>query len=268
METDIKVAFEKAFEEGARANNMCCPKVHVLDVIDSTNDKLRELARAGAIEGETVIALSQTNGHGRSGRSFYSPAGGNLYISILLRPDNMDRVGCITPAGAVAALRAIREVCDKEVYIKWVNDLYYNNRKICGILAQAFDIGTDSQFVILGIGINVRGNERDVPEEIRDIYGTLYNTDELSEEEGYLKLSALAASLHYNYMNIYSGSDTSYMQEYRESSNVIGKMVSYISGQEEKNIKVVDIDDAGGLVVEDETGIIRTYRDGEIRIRL
>lgn len=261
METDIRL-FEQIFKE------LMCPKLYIYDEIDSTNDRLKEYADQGAADGTVVVALSQTNGHGRSGRTFYSPKGGNLYMSILIRPGKATLSPLITPAGAVATAKAIEKVCGKKVDIKWVNDLYLCGRKICGILAQGYNIGQDSQYIIIGIGINVRNPGGDVPEELRNIYGSVYG-NEITDADAAMILPRLSAELYGNYMEMYkNGFQSGLMDEYRSRSNVIGKRVRYISGNDESYIDVIGIDDNGGLVTKDTNGDIVTYMDGEIRIKL
>ena len=268
MEANI-IDFEKAFNNNSRYNMPPCAKLYYHDTIDSTNDELRRLAVNGAEHGTVVAASCQTNGHGRSGRSFYSPSGGNLYISILLRPNNLDRMHLFTPFGAVATALAIKEVCDVDVKIKWVNDLYIADKKICGILAQGYDFGTEDCQIIVGIGINICGKTESVPDDIRQVYGSIYDSDEVDTNSIAGIVPKIAASLYYNYMKMYSGcDDAKYMQLYRELSNVIGRKVTYYSGNDAHTIDVTDIDDRGRIVTVDENGIQKAYSDGEIRIKL
>ncbi len=112
--------------------------LHVEDILDSTNLEARRLV----LDGETsmpavVIARQQTAGRGRLGRGFYSPRDG-LYLSIVIRPTfDMSRASQVTVAAAAATSEAIDEICGCESLIKWVNDIYVNNKKVCGILTEA-----------------------------------------------------------------------------------------------------------------------------------
>lgn len=250
------------------SENIICPDVYFFESIGSTNDYLRELAENGAKEGTVVVSYCQTNGHGRSGRSFYSPEGGNLYMSILLRPEDLNNLNLLTPAAAVAVFRAIKRVLGIEVKIKWVNDLYFNGKKVCGILASAYGFLDNNPFVVVGIGINVSVEESKVPEDIKGIYGSLLN-GQLTSDEVSRVLPELAAATFEEYMNIYKNEDVSkYMKEYKEYSMVVGEKVSYLSGNETINVDVIDIDNNGGLVVREANGNVKTYMDGEIRIKL
>ncbi len=137
---------------------------------DSTNAYLKALAHDGAPEGTTVIAKRQSGGRGRLGRSFYSPEGG-LYMSTLLRPSHSAEVSLlVTTAAAAAVSRAIFDVFGKENQIKWVNDIYINSRKVCGILAEAALSKDGIDFVVLGIGVNLY-SDSPLPDSIKNIAG-------------------------------------------------------------------------------------------------
>ncbi len=112
--------------------------IDVRESVTSTNTVLKELAEHGGREGMVVIAQRQTMGKGRLGRSFYSPQGGGLYMSVLLRPRfSAEEALSITTAAAVAVARAIDDVTGERAMIKWVNDVYFHGRKVCGILTEA-----------------------------------------------------------------------------------------------------------------------------------
>ena len=131
--------------------------IAVVDEIDSTNRAVRGMAEADAPEGTVLFAEQQTAGKGRMGRSFFSPAGSGLYFSILLRPQGKvaDPLK-ITAAAGVAVAEAVDAVLGIDLKIKWVNDLYLANKKVCGILAEgAFDEKGGLNYCVLGIGINV-----------------------------------------------------------------------------------------------------------------
>jgi len=150
----------------------------VLPVTDSTNNLLREMAAAGAPEGRCVIANSQTMGKGRLGRVFYSPADTGVYLSLLLRPGqcSAEQASKLTTMAAVAACEAIEDVSDEKASIKWVNDIYMNDRKVSGILTEAsFDLESGYlEYAALGIGINIYPPKTGFPEEIKDIAGAVF----------------------------------------------------------------------------------------------
>jgi len=260
-----KSLFEKAFYEVSFEGGYCCNRLELFDVTTSTNDEICKIAENGGPEGSLCISASQTMGQGRSGRSFFSPAGGNLYMSFLLRPASDVPFGLLTPAAAVAVTRTIEKVCKRQAGIKWVNDIFYNDRKVCGIIAKAFNMGQSNMYIVIGIGINVHMSSEEIPEDIK-AYGTLYDTKDTGDE---MIIPRLAAGIYSEYMNIYTNlDDLDFMDEYRKKSIIIGSKVRYITGNEEKYVKVTDINDAGQLVAQDDTGNIFTYNDGEIRIQI
>lgn len=148
--------------------------LNVFDSVDSTNRIAMEIASEGAPEGTVIAAASQTAGRGRLGRSFFSPDGSGIYISLILRPDAPPQdVQHITAAAAVAVCGAIGEFTAEKPYIKWVNDIYMRDRKVCGILVQsASDKGSISHAVV-GIGVNLLPPEGGFPPEVENIAGSV-----------------------------------------------------------------------------------------------
>ena len=156
--------------------------------IDSTNTQARRLAEQQVSAPYLVVAHAQTAGRGRLGRSFYSPAGSGLYMTLALdlRADEAV-VSRVTPAAAVAVFRALEAVCQKQVQIKWVNDLYLDGKKICGILTEAIPTA-DGIRVLVGIGINITTHS--FPEGMRNPAGAV-----LSPKDAPVDLSLLCATV-------------------------------------------------------------------------
>lgn len=144
--------------------------------VPSTNDILKEMARAHAPEGSVVIADAQTAGRGRMGRRFFSPAGSGLYMSVLLRPKLPADLLVITVNAAVAAAKAIEKHTGRPARIKWINDIFQEGKKVCGILAEGQTGGKDpaENFVVLGIGVNLFAPRNGFPEPLRDTAGALF----------------------------------------------------------------------------------------------
>ena len=143
--------------------------VQSYDTMGSTNDICKELAKAGAKEGTLILANSQTAGRGRLGRRFHSPMNDGLYMSLLLRPkEALLAPGLLTACGAVAVHQAIAKLYHVAVDIKWVNDLYFDGKKLCGILAEGqFDSQGKPQYVVMGIGVNLHLPKEGYAEDIR-----------------------------------------------------------------------------------------------------
>lgn len=240
--------------------------VKVYKIIDSTNVEARRHALEGAPHGLTIIAEEQTNGKGRLGRDFYSPAGTGIYMSILLRPqmDGTDIV-LVTTAASVAVCRAVQKVLGAEPQIKWVNDVYLGDKKICGILTEAvsdFEMGKIDT-VVVGIGINYRTDV--FPDELKDKAGSVADGKNVPR-------NVLVAAVLNEFWDIYENlTEREFMEEYRRRSNVIGKEVRFLEKNRWWEGKALDIDDDGGLIVEcmDENGhpVIRTLHTGEITLR-
>lgn len=232
---------------------------------DSTNTRLRELATEGAPEGTAVIAGMQTGGKGRLGRKFFSPSDTGLYMSILLRPEMTaaDAVR-ITTAAAVAVADAVEKISGRKADIKWVNDVYIDGRKICGILTEAaFSLENGGlDYAVCGIGINVYEPEGGFPEDIKDIAGAVLDTpaDDVRNR--------LAALVLENFMNYYNKlSENTFLQGYQSRLMWRGEDINLIRGSEITPAKLIDADEKCRLIVKYEDGTEDTISSGEISIR-
>lgn len=242
-------------------------KIDVYKTIDSTNQEVKRQALEGAGQGLVVLAEQQTMGKGRRGRSFYSPAGTGIYMSVLFRPspEQSKDVVLVTTAASVAICRAIRKVLNEESQIKWVNDVYFRGKKVCGILTEAVSDFESGQIdtVVVGIGINYHVPEDGFPEEIRGIAGSVCT------DENMIPRNSLVAAVLNELFAIYEKlSEREYMEDYRRWSNVIGKDVRFTSGDGWMDAKALDIDDNGGLLVQLDNGEKKTLRTGEITLRV
>ncbi len=247
-----------------RAKDVIC-----LDSVDSTNNYLRKLALDGAPAGQVVIAESQTAGRGRLGRSFASPKGKGIYMSVLLRPKSVDatEVSAISAWVAVAVHNAIFRACGVRSGIKWVNDLTLGAKKLCGILTE-LSIESENrhiQYIIVGVGVNVNEIPEDFPEAYRDIAASLYmHTGTLCDRiriaaEMIRALDTLAVDLPHNRQP--------YLDTYRQYNVTTGKDVRLISYDSESVGYAVRIDDDFGLVVRDGDGKEKTVHSGEVSVR-
>lgn len=237
--------------------------IQVHDVIDSTNTHAKGLAALGAPHGMLVCARSQTGGRGRFGRHFHSPDAGGIYMSLILRPQlPADRAVMTTSMVAVAVAQAVEKLADVDVKIKWVNDLYAQGKKICGILCEAgmdFESG-QLDYVVVGIGVNTSPTE--FPEEIREIATSVGNVcgHDISK-------SRLIAEICNNIEAMLPQlADGSFMAENRRRSNVIGHDIVVLRGGERFPAHAIGIDDEGSLVVETAEGV-QTVHSGEVSVR-
>ena len=197
----------------------------------------------------------------------FSPPGTGIYFSVLFRPapEESSDVVLITTAASVAICRGIRRVLKEEPSIKWVNDVYLRDRKVCGILTEAvsdFESGRIDT-VVVGIGINYREPENGFAEEIKDIAGAVCT------KEKQVPRNELVAAILNELFDLYEGlSERSFIEDYRKWSNVIGKEVKFTSGNEWVYGTATAIDDDGGLVIQLEDGNKQVLRTGEITLRV
>ncbi len=239
-------------------------RIEVHPELDSTNIRAKQLAAQGAPHGTLVVADSQTSGRGRFSRRFYSPPRSGIYLSIILRPAlPAERAVMITSLSAVAAARAIESQADVDVGIKWVNDLYINGKKCCGILCEAsmdFESG-GLEYVVAGIGINTARMQ--FPEELKDIATSVENECGTPVSRSRL-IAEIANQVSALYADLSAGS---FMAENRRRSVVIGREITVLSAAEPYAAKAEDIDNQGRLIVRLADGRTEVLNSGEISIR-
>ncbi len=239
-------------------------KLILLEETDSTNNDAKRIAAEGAIEGTAVLADRQTAGKGRLGRSFFSPEEKGIYMSIVLRPQvALESSTLITSMAAVAVARAIEKTSGVYAQIKWVNDVFLNGKKVCGILTEG---AVDSEsgklaYAVLGIGVNVGCME--FPEELREVATSVGNEAGRQIQKEAL-IAEILNELEALYGTLASGG---FLEESRKRSLVIGKDIKVVGTEQSYPAKAVAIDDLGQLVVETEKGR-QTLRSGEVSVRL
>lgn len=230
------------------------------ETVTSTNDLLKEKALSGAPAGTILVAKSQTAGRGRMGRKFYSPAGKGVYLSILLddlktATDNL----CITAHTAVAVAKTIEKYVKKQTQIKWVNDIYLNGRKVCGILAEKIsDVKRASARIIVGIGINLQEPEGGYPKELGGIAGAVFDRQDDIDQDRFIK-DLITAFFEDNH---------DLLGEYKERNMLAEKDVVIKQGDEPAyTAHVIGIDESFGLRVCLSDGTETVLRSGEISVR-
>lgn len=240
-------------------------KIEYFEEITSTNTVLKERANEGESENTILVSDFQTLGRGRLGRTFFSPKGCGLYLSYLIKPDLCAKDAVfITVAAAVALTRAIKTVFLVDTQIKWVNDIYFENKKLCGILTEG-KISKDGtlQFAVLGVGINLKNPPGGYPEEFR--YKTT-NLEEITGTDCSSQKWRLAAEFINNFDKIFADKNKAYITEYKEASCLIGKEIEILSGKHKGFGRACDIDDSARLVV-DKCGKRILLDSGDVSIR-
>lgn len=239
--------------------------VTVESCVGSTNDELKARAEAGAAEGEVLIARQQTAGKGRLGRSFYSPKGTGLYVSLVLRPAfPAEQALLITTAAAVAVAEAIGALTGRRAKIKWVNDVYLEGRKVCGILAEAaMDFAHQRlRYVVLGIGVNLLEPPGGFPENIRAVAGALFT--QAPPEDALCRLAAEILNRFFGYY--WALPHTGFMAEYRARSLLDGLTVRFAQGSETFTGTALGVDDEVRLRVRLPDGTERCFASGEVTV--
>ncbi len=225
---------------------------------DSTNNCCKRLLAQGKPGRFLVIADEQTAGRGRQGKSFYSPALSGIYFSLVLRPRApLKNAVTATTATAVAICKAIEKLTDKKPKIKWVNDVFIDGKKICGILTEAITDFEDGMVdsVIIGIGINI--STSDFPKDVEN--GGALNAE--------INKNALVSEVVKELVKITDGDYKSFIDYYRTHSLVLGKKIKFIRDEKVTLATAVAIDETGGLEVELENGEHTVLRSGEITLR-
>ncbi len=237
------------------------------ETAESTNTYLKEKSSATPnCDMTLVFAETQTRGRGRLQRSFYSPSQKGLYFSIYAGHDGKKNPGDYTVSAAVAVTRAIESLFSVTCMIKWVNDIYINERKICGILTEAvLDDKTNSiKGFVIGIGINIFKDEN-VPEELKSKIGSITQACEKNTIREKL-LARCVFELH----QAISKNEIP-IEEYRKKSFLTGRHVKVIPIIDDEstsyNATVEGISDNAELIVKLEDGSIKRISTGEVSVR-
>ena len=249
--------------------NAECPwadTLHWYSTIDSTNTRAKEMARDGAPQGTVLIAGHQTGGRGRMGRTFQSPEGMGVYLSVILRPKcKPEELMHLTCAAGTAMVKAVEAVSGIRPGLKWINDLVVGTKKLGGILVEmSVDKGL-VDYAVIGIGINCLQGEEDFHPEIREmaISLSLASGKTVPPE----KLAAAMVDALWDMSKSLFSEKTQLMQLYKENCITLGKDIQVLRGDSVRSAKAVDLDEDGGLVVEYADGTRETVASGEVSIR-
>ena len=241
--------------------------LHWFDSTGSTNDDARSLAKNGAPHGTVLIAGHQTGGHGRLGRSFHSPEGVGIYMTLILRPDcTPDKLMHLTCATAVAICDAVENAVGLRPGIKWTNDLVCGKRKLGGILtALGLTPKGTVDYAIIGIGINCCQSAGDFPEDIRDMAGSLAMVTGKDIDRARVA-AAMMEALWQMDAALLTGADEM-LTRYRSDCITLNRDVVLVRGEEKRYGHAVDIDPQGALVVLFADGHLEAVNSGEISVR-
>jgi len=240
--------------------------IHYYDIIGSTNDEAKRLAEQGAPHGTVLIAGSQTGGRGRMGRSFHSPAGSGIYLSVILRPGcKAARLMHLTCGIAVAVCNAIEAATGFRPGVKWINDIVANGKKLGGILTE-LSLGSDGtvRHAIVGIGLNCKQKTEDFPAELQEIATSLDSVLNVSVSTPQI-LAQLLVSLEMLCSRLEDRK--AIMDVYRSDCITLGKDISVIRGDSQFPGVAIALEDDGSLIVRTETGERLRVDSGEVQVR-
>ena len=242
-------------------------RVEHVSSITSTNTVLKARAAGGAPHGLVLTASRQTQGRGRLGRQFYSPADTGLYMSLLLRPERpVEELGRLTACAAVAAARTVERLSGERTQIKWVNDVLLHGRKICGILTEG-SVSADErlEYAVVGVGVNLHPPEGDFPPELRGVAGSVFGREIIPD----LRCRTAAGILD-ELMDLYADLESpACLEEYKSRSCVLGKEIWLLQpGQKPIPALAVDVEADYALMVRLSDGTLKRVSTGEVSLRI
>jgi BirA family biotin operon repressor/biotin-[acetyl-CoA-carboxylase] ligase len=235
--------------------------------VDSTNEWAKELAAFGAAEGTVAVAETQTAGHGRLGREWFSPKGG-LWFSIILRPKLIAREATkLVFTAGLAVAEVLRKLYALRIETKWPNDVMVEGRKICGILAEMNTTGETVNYVIVGIGLNANINVKDAfPPELAETATSLET--KLGREVNIVELfRALIEKFEGCYDLFNEKGFASILAEWKKNAVFLGSDVEVTLGTETLRGVAVDVDDDGSLIIRLEDGKVKHVYDGDVSLK-
>ena len=215
-------------------------KIDTVDIIDSTNEEMKRRARMGEGEISLLVAEEQISGKGTKGRSFFSPDGTGIYMSLLLRPTyTPEQCTFLTTMAAVSVARAVEKVTGIMLQIKWVNDLYLDGKKVGGILTQAHlsENGKAVEWAVVGIGINLSEPEGGFPEELKEI------ATALGEKNIQIKNRLISETVNEFILYYRSLMKKEFIDEYSKRLMGLNEEITVKEGEEEFKGTVIGIDD-------------------------
>jgi len=240
--------------------------IHLFHVVDSTNDEAMALAARGALEGTVVIADAQERGRGRMGRSWTSPPGVGVYLSVILRPAIPPHdTPSLTLLGAVAVAEAIEEVTGLTAGVKWPNDLIVRGRKVGGILGEVAAETSHLHYVVLGIGINVNQTEASFEGELRHTATSLrIETGRFVDRTAMIR--SLCESLDRWYNCFLSEGLAPIIERLRQRCLTLGQRVVARSGDQQLCGLAVDLDGSGALLIQDANQRLHRLIAGDVTL--
>ncbi len=239
--------------------------IHSFNSVKSTNDIAHQLAEKGAVEGTIVTAEKQTLGKGRLGRSWHSPDRMGIYVSIILRPKfSPDKAPGISIMSALAVAETLNEYVPKRVQIKWPNDILINSRKVSGVLTELSAEKNKINYVIVGIGINVKQAESDFPHNLKAT-ATSVQRESKKEISRVELLKQSLVNFEKEYLCYKKDQLLKSLPRIRNLSSMLNQKVSLQWNGAAVTGTAVDIDQSGSLIIESSENRM-TISSGEVTV--
>jgi len=236
-------------------------KIHHFKSLTSTQDKAKELAKKG-LSNIVVISDNQTKGRGRFRRKWHSNEGG-LYISILLKPTNVQNIQYLTFAAAVAVVKSIKKISNLNTKIKWPNDVHYKGKKLCGILTE----GTfgKSNRVVVGVGLNT--NQTKFTDEIKNIATSL----RIIKHKNF-NIEKLTKNIVNEFFNFYKkhyekNKSKNILKAWEKYCDTINKNVTVITHTKKLRGKVIGVDKECNLLLKLNNNKVMKIVEGDVSVR-
>ena len=240
--------------------------IEYFEVTDSTNQRIYDFAEKGREEGLLAVAEEQAGGKGRRGRSWVSPPGTGIWMSLLLRPKvEPQKASMVTIVAALAMTKAMEKITGMEIRIKWPNDVVLNGKKVCGILTEMSAELEEIHYIIVGIGINA--NTESFPEDIQDRATSIYLESGKKVERAAF-IAEFCVQFEQYYERFLEMGNLAFLKEEYESYLInIGREVKIIKKKEERVRKALGINELGELIVAKSDGTTEIIFSGEVSVR-
>jgi len=250
-------------QEGLRTQRFGKEEVVYFRETDSTNTRAKDLAAGGAPEGTLVIAEAQTGGRGRKGRSWFSPPGEGIYLSMVLRPriSPIEAPKITLIAGIAAAETLLEAFPGLDVHIKWPNDILVGAKKVAGTLTEIASDMDQVAYVVSGMGINVNG--RRFPAELKEIASSICVETGCPADRAVL-VRSLLERYEKEYMSFLQKGPAPMLDRWKALSRTLGKRIQVDTPQGRRTGTARDLDRDGGLLLEDDQGRMFTIISGDV----
>lgn len=235
-------------------------KIFYFEVVPSTMDIAIQLGMKGLPEGTLILAESQTKGRGRLNRQWYSPKYKGIYLSLILRPKILpNQTPILTLMAAVSICGAIKETVDLDTKIKWPNDILFHNKKLGGILTELNAEMDMIRFVIIGVGLNVNNDKKTLV-----AHATSLKEQKKENINRIELLKVLLRKIEYNYLLFQKKGPQMIIEKWQQFNVTLGRRVKVICQKEELEGEAIDIDRDGGLLVREDSGLIKKVMVGDV----